>query len=49
VMSFSPHALDLNVAGRHLDQRFLDNDSRPVDQVLRWHFQQAVLVNVKGP
>jgi hypothetical protein len=31
------------LAGRHLDQDFLDDPQRPVDQVLRWHFRQAVL------
>ena len=36
------------VAGTHLDQRFLDDPQRPVDQLLRWHFRQAVLVNMKG-
>lgn len=36
------------IAGKYLDQRFLDNPQRPVDQLLRWHFRQAVLVNMKG-
>lgn len=35
-------------AGRHLDQTFLDNPQRPPDELLRWHFRQAVLVNMKG-
>jgi hypothetical protein len=39
---------DNNIAGKHLDQEFLDNPQRPVDQLLRWHFRQAVLVNMKG-
>jgi hypothetical protein len=37
-----------NIAGKHLDQKFLDDPRRPVDEVLRWHFRQAVLANMKG-
>ncbi|KAH8659263.1 hypothetical protein BGZ60DRAFT_382280 [Tricladium varicosporioides] len=37
-----------NIAGKRLDQRLLDDPQRPVDQLLRWHFQQAVLVNMRG-
>jgi hypothetical protein len=37
-----------NIAGKHLDQGLLDDPQRPVDQLLRWHFRQAVLVNMKG-
>ena len=36
------------IAGKHLDQEFLDDPQRPVDQLLRWHFRQAVFVNMKG-
>jgi len=36
------------MASRHLDQTFLKNPLRPSDQLLRWHFRQAVLVSVKG-
>jgi hypothetical protein len=36
------------IAGTHLDRRLLDDLQRPVDQLLRWHFRQAVLVNMKG-
>ncbi|KAI9772464.1 MAG: hypothetical protein M1840_000667 [Geoglossum simile] len=36
------------IAGRHLGQEFLNNPSRPIDQLLRWHFRQAVLVNMRG-
>ena len=46
-MFFSHDARDL--AGKYLDQEFLDNTQRPVDQLLRWHFRQAVLTNMKGP
>lgn len=31
-----------------MDRRLLDDPQRPVDQLLRWHFRQAVLVNMKG-
>jgi len=37
-----------DIAGRHLDQTFTDNPLRPPDELLRWHFRQAVLVNLKG-
>jgi hypothetical protein len=36
------------IAGRHIDQQFLDDPRRPVDQLLRWHFRQAVLANMRG-
>ena len=35
-------------AGKHLDQRFLSDPQRPLDQLLRWHFRQAVLANMRG-
>lgn len=38
----------VRIAGKHLDQEFFDNSQRPVDQLLRWHFKQAVFVNMKG-
>jgi hypothetical protein len=37
-----------NIAGRHLDQRFLNDPDRPVIQLLHWHFRQAVLANMRG-
>ncbi|KAE8440995.1 hypothetical protein EG329_006132 [Mollisiaceae sp. DMI_Dod_QoI] len=37
-----------HIAGKFLDQRLLDDPQRPVDQLLRWHFRQAVLTNMKG-
>lgn len=37
-----------DLAGKHLDQEFIDNPQRPVDQLLRWHFRQAVLANMRG-
>ncbi|KAE8447801.1 hypothetical protein EG329_010195 [Mollisiaceae sp. DMI_Dod_QoI] len=36
------------IAGKYLDRRLLDDPQRPVDQLLRWHFRQAVLTNMKG-
>lgn len=36
------------IAGKHLDQRFRDDPRRPVNDLLRWHFLQAVLANVRG-
>lgn len=38
----------MGIAGRHLDQQFLEDPRRPVDQLLRWHFRQAVLANMRG-
>jgi hypothetical protein len=35
-------------AGKHLDKQLLDNPQRPVDELLRWHFRQAVLANMRG-
>jgi hypothetical protein len=36
------------LAGKYLDQELLDNPQRPVNQLLRWHFRQAVLANMRG-
>jgi hypothetical protein len=36
------------IDGKHLDQEFLDDPQRPVDELLRWHFRQAVLANMRG-
>jgi hypothetical protein len=35
-------------AGKHLDQQLLNDPQRPVDELLRWHFRQAVLANMRG-
>lgn len=32
----------------HLHQQFLDDPRRPIDQLLRWHFRQDVLANMRG-
>ena len=47
-MCFTADLADYHIAGRHLDRTFTDNPLRPPDDLLRWHFRQAVLVNVKG-
>ncbi|PUU82677.1 hypothetical protein B9Z19DRAFT_1120257 [Tuber borchii] len=36
------------IASTHIDQAFIDDPKRPVDQLLRWHFRQAVLANMRG-
>jgi hypothetical protein len=36
------------IAGKHLDCRLLNDPQRPVDELLRWHFRQAVLINMRG-
>jgi len=46
ITCFSPDGSGL--AGKYLDQDFLDDPQRPVDQLLRWHFRQAVLANMRG-
>jgi hypothetical protein len=43
---FTPYSEQLY--GRHLDQEFVANPQRPTDGLLRWHFKQAVLTNMKG-
>jgi hypothetical protein len=36
------------IAGGYLDQQLLNHPQRPIDELLRWHFRQAVLANMKG-
>ena len=36
------------IAGGRLDQQLLSHRQRPIDELLRWHFRQAVLTNMKG-
>jgi hypothetical protein len=43
---FARHPLGL--ASKRLDQTFLDDPQRSVDQLLHWHFRQAVLANMRG-
>ena len=35
-----------DIAGKHID--FGDEESRPAEQLLRWHFRQAVFANMRG-
>ncbi len=39
---------DHGIAGNHIDQQLLNDSCRPVDQLLRWHFRQAVIANMRG-
>ncbi|KAK0731894.1 HNH endonuclease-domain-containing protein [Lasiosphaeris hirsuta] len=36
------------IAGTFLDARLLNDTRRPLETLLRWHFRQAVLTNMKG-
>ena len=36
------------IAGRPLNPQLLNNPQRPIDELLRWHFRQAVLTNMRG-
>ncbi|OXV05467.1 hypothetical protein Egran_06765 [Elaphomyces granulatus] len=47
VVFFTPDPYG-NLAGSFIDQDLLSHPERPVDQVLRWHFRQAVLANMRG-
>lgn len=38
----------MGIAGSSVNQRFIDDPRRPVDQLLRWHFRQSVLANMRG-
>ena len=31
-----------------IPREFIENPLRPPDQLLRWHFRQAILTNMKG-
>ena len=36
------------IAGKHLDQILLNDPQRPRYELLKWHFRQAVLINMRG-
>ncbi|RPA97080.1 hypothetical protein L873DRAFT_1829191 [Choiromyces venosus 120613-1] len=36
------------IAGRHLDERLLEDLTRALNQFLPWHFREAVLTNMRG-
>ncbi|KAG4444160.1 hypothetical protein IFR05_000389 [Cadophora sp. M221] len=46
IVCFAPDSE--GIAGKYFDQRPLDDPQRPADQLLRWHFRQAVLTNMRG-
>ncbi|PUU82145.1 hypothetical protein B9Z19DRAFT_1075639 [Tuber borchii] len=48
IVCFSPSAARFGMAGGHIKRIFIDHPLRPADQLLRWHFRQTVLVNMKG-
>jgi hypothetical protein len=35
------------MAGKCLDQRFLDNPQKPLDELFQWHFRPIVLINIR--
>jgi len=37
-----------DIGSQYLDQQLLNHPDRPADQLLRWHFRQAVLANMRG-
>ena len=39
---------DDGFSGKCLDQEYLAKPDRPSEHLLRWHYRQAVLANVKG-
>ncbi|KAL7625910.1 hypothetical protein AAE478_005134 [Parahypoxylon ruwenzoriense] len=46
IVCFQPDSS--KVAGGFLDRGFLHDPRRPAPELLRWHFQQAVLTNMRG-
>lgn len=38
-----------DIGGKYLNQEFRHHAARPADQLLFWHFKQAVLANMRGP
>ncbi|KAF1815295.1 hypothetical protein P152DRAFT_455016 [Eremomyces bilateralis CBS 781.70] len=46
VVAFRPTSK--NIAGKHLDQEHFARCDAPIDSLLRWHFRQAVLANMRG-
>ncbi|KIW16703.1 hypothetical protein PV08_03892 [Exophiala spinifera] len=47
VVTFSPCAFP-EVEGKHLDQQHFTRSDGHADQLLRWHFRQTVLTNMRG-
>jgi HNH endonuclease len=46
VIAFRPTGR--NIEGKHLNQEHFTRPDAPVDSLLRWHFRQAVLANMRG-
>jgi len=46
VVAFQP--VEENIAGKHLNRELFTRPDAPVDNLLRWHFRQAVLANMRG-
>jgi len=46
VIAFRPTSR--GITGKHLDQEYFARSDAPVDSLLRWHFRQAVLGNMRG-
>ena len=42
------NAIGGNIEGRYLDRELFTPPDAPVDEILRWHFRQAVLANMRG-
>ena len=37
-----------DIAGKFLDEQFRNDPDRPPDELLRWHFRQAIFANMRG-
>ncbi|KAF2183424.1 hypothetical protein K469DRAFT_710935 [Zopfia rhizophila CBS 207.26] len=46
VVAFRPNIR--GIGGHHIDQEYFARPDAPVDSLLRWHFRQAVLANMRG-
>jgi len=42
------HEVVDDIGNQYLDQRLLHHPDRPADQLLRWHFRQAVFTNMRS-
>ncbi|KIW78778.1 hypothetical protein Z517_08617 [Fonsecaea pedrosoi CBS 271.37] len=46
IVAFEPTGFDF--VGKHLDRELFTRPDAPIDPLLRWHFRQAVLANMRG-
>ncbi|KIW85625.1 hypothetical protein Z517_01017 [Fonsecaea pedrosoi CBS 271.37] len=46
IVAFQPTAF--NIEGKHLNRELFTRPNAPTDPLLRWHFRQAVLANMRG-